>query len=99
DALLQWCKDSTQGYKGVEITNFTTSWTDGVAYLALVHRFKPSLLDFSAVTNKDKHANYKQAFKLAEDHLGVPAFIDADDLAQLPFVDRQSNVCYLAEFY
>ena len=26
EAMFQWCKNVTQGYEGVEVTNFTTSW-------------------------------------------------------------------------
>ncbi|WAR18895.1 EHBP1-like protein [Mya arenaria] len=41
--LLTWCKEVTRGYRGVKVTNLTTSWRNGMAFCALIHHFKPDL--------------------------------------------------------
>ena len=38
DALLVWSRRITGGYPGVKITDFSTSWSDGKAFLSIIHR-------------------------------------------------------------
>lgn len=40
-SLLEWCQQVTQGHKGVKITNFSTSWRNGLAFCAILHHFYP----------------------------------------------------------
>lgn len=42
--LLEWCQEVTQGYSGVRIINMTTSWRNGMAFCAIIHRFRPELM-------------------------------------------------------
>ena len=42
--LLSWCQCMTKGYKGVKITNMTTSWRNGLAFAAIIHHFRPDLM-------------------------------------------------------
>ena len=70
DGLLLWCKKKTQGYKGCQVNNFHTSFQDGNAFCALIHKHRPDLLDYNALGD-NKRDNLNLAFQVAEDHLQV----------------------------
>jgi len=97
-ALLQWVKKMTEGYKGVEIKGFKDSWHDGLALNALVHRFDPTLLDYDSINPGNKEANLQQAFVLAEKHLGIPQLLEAEDLMKCN-PDERSVVFYISLFF
>ena len=97
DALLIWCKKNTQGYEGVNITNFSTSWSSGLAFCALINHFRPELLDYNAL-DKDNHAeNVKKAFEACE-KLGITVFLDVEDLVDTT-PDDKSVVTQVSEFF
>uniref|UniRef100_A0A7N9D3Q7 Calponin-homology (CH) domain-containing protein n=1 Tax=Macaca fascicularis TaxID=9541 RepID=A0A7N9D3Q7_MACFA len=78
DALLLWCQMKTAGYPEVNIQNFTTSWRDGLAFNALIHRHRPDLVDFSKLTKSNANYNLQRAFRTAEQHLGLARLLDPE---------------------
>nr|XP_015209369.1 PREDICTED: smoothelin-like protein 2 isoform X2 [Lepisosteus oculatus] len=64
--LLQWCRKRTAGYPGVSIENYSSSWSDGLAFCALVHHFFPHAFDFSSLRAEDRERNFSLAFTTAE---------------------------------
>jgi cortexillin 1/2 len=92
--LLKWVREMTDGYEGVHIHDFKTSFNDGKAFSALVHRFDSSLVDYDEVaSSSDKAAVLERAFDLAEKHLGVPKLLDVNDLLSGD-VDERSVILY-----
>ncbi|CAB1335514.1 unnamed protein product [Coregonus sp. 'balchen'] len=76
DALLLWCQMKTAGYPNVNITNFTTSWKDGMAFNALIHKHRPDLVDYSGLKRSNPTHNLQNAFNVAEQTLGTEKMID-----------------------
>ena len=113
DGLLLWCQRRTNGYAGVDVQNFHRSFVDGRALCALIHRHRPDLLEFDTQVcdpstdvrgpRAAKVHNLELAFRVARDHLAIPALLDVDDLVfddevrRVP--DERSVMTYVAEFF
>ncbi|XP_030358203.1 LOW QUALITY PROTEIN: EH domain-binding protein 1-like protein 1 [Strigops habroptila] len=95
-ALLRWCQAATAGYRGVRVTNFSTSWRSGLAFCALLHRHRPELLDYEALDPLDIRGNNKLAFD-AFSALGVPRLLDPADMVLPPAPDRLGVMTYLSQ--
>ena len=66
NALLKWCQSKTSGYKNIDITNFSSSWNDGLAFCALLHTYLPDKIPYDKLDCKDKKRNFALAFHAAE---------------------------------
>ncbi|XP_066504807.1 smoothelin-like 1 [Hoplias malabaricus] len=78
--ILQWCRSKTRGYEGVSVENFSSSWSDGMAFCALVHRFFPDAFDFSALKTNEREKNFTLAFSTAESLAGCCPLLDVSDM-------------------
>ncbi len=62
----------------LDIKDFTSTWRDGLIFNALIHSIRPDLVDLRRIERMDPRERLKSAFKVAEEHLGVPSLIDAE---------------------
>ncbi|XP_068455690.1 spectrin beta chain, non-erythrocytic 1-like isoform X2 [Clinocottus analis] len=98
DALLLWCQMKTAGYSNVNIRNFSTSWRDGMAFNALIHKHRPDLIDFDKLKKSNAHHNLQNAFNLAEQHLGLTRLLDPEDIS-VDHPDEKSVITYVVTYY
>ncbi|KAI1278055.1 Smoothelin-like protein 2 [Halotydeus destructor] len=80
DALLRWCRSKTKEYENVQITNFSSSWADGLAFCALVHHFYPDAFDYSTLDAIQRRKNFDLAFRVAEEKADIMPLLEADDM-------------------
>lgn len=66
NALLKWCQNKTVGYRNIDITNFSSSWNDGLALCAIMHSYLPDRIPYDKLNQNDKRRNFSLAFAAAE---------------------------------
>ncbi|XP_028276501.1 EH domain-binding protein 1-like protein 1 isoform X7 [Parambassis ranga] len=95
-SLLQWCQSITNRYKGVKVTNFSTSWRNGLAFCAILHHFHPEKIDFDQLAPHDIKLNNKKAFDGFE-ALGISRLLEPSDMVLLSVPDRLIVMTYLSQ--
>ncbi|XP_067379476.1 EH domain-binding protein 1-like protein 1 isoform X15 [Channa argus] len=93
-SLLQWCQEVTQGHKGVKISNFSTSWRNGLAFCAILHHFHPEKINYEMLDPYDIQSNNKKAF-VGFAELGISRLMEPSDMVMLTVPDRLIVMTYL----
>ncbi|XP_060547363.1 microtubule-actin cross-linking factor 1 isoform X6 [Pantherophis guttatus] len=97
EKLLLWSQKVTAGYVGLKCTNFSSCWSDGKMFNAVIHRYRPDLVDMERVYIQSNRDNLEQAFEIAE-RLGVTRLLDAEDV-DVPSPDEKSVITYVSSIY
>ncbi|CAM4646582.1 unnamed protein product [Leuciscus chuanchicus] len=93
-SLLAWCREVTKNYRGVKITNFTTSWRNGLAFCALLHHFRPDFIDYKALNPQDIKENNKKAYDVFAS-MGISRLLEPSDMVLLAIPDKLTVMTYL----
>ncbi|XP_074197301.1 EH domain-binding protein 1 isoform X1 [Camelus bactrianus] len=93
-SLLVWCKEVTKNYRGVKITNFTTSWRNGLSFCAILHHFRPDLIDYKSLNPQDIKENNKKAYD-GFASIGISRLLEPSDMVLLAIPDKLTVMTYL----
>eukprot|EP00823_Brevimastigomonas_motovehiculus_P005145 TRINITY_DN362_c0_g1_i4.p1 TRINITY_DN362_c0_g1~~TRINITY_DN362_c0_g1_i4.p1 ORF type:complete len:871 (+),score=324.74 TRINITY_DN362_c0_g1_i4:65-2677(+) len=100
EALLAWVKNQIQGYKGIDVKDFRDSFHNGLALCALIHKFRPRLIDMNSLkyTNdrKDWETNLKTAFAAANKYFGLDEYLTPQEFFK---IDEKAMIVYVSEYY
>lgn len=97
--LLEWCRVTLKDYKNISISNFSTSWNDGMAFCALVHHFIPDAFDYSQLEPKNRRENFQLAFETAEKRAGIVPLLDVEDMVGMTVPDWKCVFMYVQSIY
>uniref|UniRef100_A0A672HVI8 Utrophin n=1 Tax=Salarias fasciatus TaxID=181472 RepID=A0A672HVI8_SALFA len=96
--LLSWVRQCTRSYPEVNVLNFTTSWTDGLALNGILHHFRPEAFSWEQVLRLSPVERLDHAFTVAKDQLAIERLLDPEDVAvQLP--DKKSIIMYITSLF
>ncbi|KAM8861256.1 protein-methionine sulfoxide oxidase mical3a isoform 1-T3 [Synchiropus picturatus] len=97
--LLNWCQRQTEGYRNVNVRDLTMSWKSGLALCALIHRYRPDLIDFDSLDERDQEKNNQLGFDVAEREFGISPCMTGKEMSSVVEPDKLSMVMYLSQFY
>ncbi|XP_056283339.1 cytospin-A-like isoform X2 [Pseudoliparis swirei] len=98
NSLLRWCQSRTQGSKNIEITNFSSSWDDGLAFCAIYHTYLPTLIPYDNLNPADKKENLDLAFKTGE-RVGIVATLTSGEMMKADGPDWQQVLGYVESIF
>ncbi|XP_035384182.1 protein-methionine sulfoxide oxidase mical3b isoform X3 [Electrophorus electricus] len=97
--LLSWCQEQTRGYPGVCVTDLTTSWRSGLALCALIHRYRPDLIDFDSLEEGEAELIGQLALDAAEREFGISPIMTGQEMSVLKETDSLCMVMYLSQLH
>ncbi|XP_063814644.1 smoothelin-like protein 1 isoform X3 [Pseudophryne corroboree] len=97
--LLEWCRAKTRSREGVDIQNFSSSWSNGLAFCALILAFFPDAFDYDSLDPKNRRQNFQLAFSTAENLADCPPLLDVEDMVRMKVPDSKCVYTYVQELY
>ncbi|XP_035219967.1 F-actin-monooxygenase MICAL2-like isoform X2 [Stegodyphus dumicola] len=99
DTLLNWCQKQVALNDKIKINDFTSSWKNGLALCAILHRYRPDLIDLLALDPENVAKNNQLAFDICEKELGIPPVMTGQEMAECSVPDKLTMVSYISQVY
>ncbi|KAK8384350.1 hypothetical protein O3P69_009264 [Scylla paramamosain] len=99
DTLLVWCKKQVALYDSVKVDDMAGSFKDGRVLCAIIHRYRPDLIDFDALRPEDIAQNNQLAYDILERDFGIPPVMTGAEMAEIEVPDKLTMISYLSQIY
>ncbi|CAL4086170.1 unnamed protein product [Meganyctiphanes norvegica] len=99
DTLLTWCKNQVASYPGITVNNMTSSFKDGRVFCAIIHRYRPSLIDMESINSENVAENNDKAFGILENEFGIKPEMSGKDLANSAVPNSLKMMSYVSKVY
>ncbi|KAK1125569.1 hypothetical protein K0M31_005928 [Melipona bicolor] len=99
DTLLRWLQKQVAVYDSVQIKDMGASFKNGLAICAIIHRYRPNLIDFHNLNPDDAVTNNQLAFDVLEKELGIPPIMTGEEMVQCDVPDKLAMFSYLTQIY
>ncbi|XP_014262535.1 F-actin-monooxygenase Mical isoform X1 [Cimex lectularius] len=99
DTLLYWLQKQVALYNTVKLLDMTSSFKDGMALCAIIHRYRPHLVDFNSLNKEDISKNNQLAFDILEKEFAIPPVMTGDEMAECEIPDKLAMLSYLSQVY
>ncbi|XP_071876598.1 molecule interacting with CasL isoform X2 [Bombus fervidus] len=99
DMLLRWLQKQVALYDSVQIKDMGASFKNGLAICAIIHRYRPNLIDFHNLNPDDAVTNNQLAFDILEKELSIPPIMTGEEMAQCDVPDKLAMFSYLTQIY
>jgi len=99
EVILSWVQERTNTYPNLKVTNFSSSWNDGMAFCALVHYYFPEAFEWSELDPKNRRYNFDLAFRSAEHFADICPLLDVEDMVMFEKPDWKCVFTYVQTFF
>jgi len=99
EVILSWVQERTNTYPNLNVTNFSSSWNDGMAFCALIHYYFPEAFDYNELDPKNRRYNFDLAFRSAEHFADICPLLDVEDMVMFEKPDWKCVFTYVQTFF
>merc|ERR1711953_883347 len=99
EVILSWVQERTNTYPNLKVTNFSSSWNNGLAFCALIHYYYPEAFEYDKLDPKNRKYNFDLAFKSAEKYADICPLLDVEDMVMFEKPDWKCVFTYVQSFY
>lgn len=99
DTLLHWLKKQVTLYDTVCVKDMSSSFKDGLALCAIIHRYRPDLVDFPSLQPQNVAANNQLAFDILEREFNIPPVSKTRHLLNNIIFYRSYNILRLEKMW
>ncbi|CAH0547361.1 unnamed protein product, partial [Brassicogethes aeneus] len=97
EVLLSWISDQVKEHEDIFITDLESVLKDGKVLCAIVHHYRPDLLDYNAIKDGNPATNNQLAFDVLEKELGIPPISTGEEIINIE--DYLTMASYLTQVY